>query len=226
MKLLLLEDEEILSNAISKGLHKLGFAVDQAFDGETGLELYEVNEYDLIILDLNLPVLDGMEVLAHIRRKDARTKVLILSARSEVSDRVCGLDAGANDYLVKPFDFDELIARIHNLLRQSFVQTPSRLSDGTVTIDILSKSVEVDGVPVTLTNKEYAILEYLMMNMGRVVSQSELIEHVWNSETDPFSNSLKFHMYSLKKKLGSEGLISTIRGQGYIVKGGETKHER
>lgn len=218
MKLLLLEDEQALSNALAKGLHKLGFAVDQAFDGETGLELYEVNEYDLMILDLNLPILDGMEVLSRIRHKDSRMKVLILSARSEVTDRVSGLDAGANDYLVKPFDFDELTARIHNLLRQSFTQAPSILSAGAVSLNILSKTVKMDGQTVVLTNKEYAILEYLMMNMGRVVGQSELIEHVWDSEADPFSNSLKFHMHSLKKKLGVDNVISTVRGQGYIIK--------
>lgn len=219
MKILLVEDEELLSNAIAKGLKKLGFAVDQAYDGEAGLYSYEVNTYDLIILDLNLPIIDGMEVLERIRKSDFETKILILSARSEITDRVSGLNQGANDYLIKPFDFEELVARIHNLIRRTFAQTPSVLSNGNITIDILAKTVMLDNNPLSLTNKEYAILEYLMLSQGKVISQSELIEHVWDSETDPFSNSLKFHMYSLKKKLGQENFIQNIRGQGYIVKG-------
>lgn len=219
MKILLVEDEELLSNVITKGLKKLGFAVDQAYDGETALYLYEVNSYDLIILDLNLPAIDGMDVLGRIRQDDFKTKILILSARSKIIDRVAGLNQGANDYLVKPFDFDELVARIHNLIRQTFIQTPSILSVGNLTMDLLAKTVAINNVFLSLTNKEYAILEYLMLNQGKVISQSELIEHVWESEADPFSNSLKFHLHSLKKKLGQEDIISNKRGQGYIIKG-------
>lgn len=219
MKILLVEDEELLSDAITKGLKKLGFAVDQVFDGETALYSYEINNYDLIILDLNLPIIDGMDVLHRIRKTDFETKILILSARSEITDRVSGLNQGANDYLIKPFDFDELVARIHNLIRRTFAQAPSELSIGSITVDLLAKTVTMDKVPLFLTNKEYAILEYLMLNQGKVISQSELIEHVWDSEVDPFSNSLKFHLYSLKKKLGQENFILNIRGQGYIIKG-------
>lgn len=219
MKILLVEDEELLSNVITKGLKKLGFAVDQVYDGEAALYLYDVNNYDLIILDLNLPVIDGMDVLGRIRKNDFKTKILILSARSEIMDRVTGLNQGANDYLVKPFEFDELVARIHNLIRQTFIQTPSKLSVSNLTIDLLAKTVAINNVFLSLTNKEYAILEYLILNQGKVISQSELIEHVWDSEADPFSNSLKFHLYSLKKKLGQENIISNIRGQGYIIKG-------
>lgn len=219
MKILLVEDEELLSNVITKGLKKLGFAVDQVYDGEAALYLYDVNNYDLIILDLNLPIIDGMDVLGRIRQNDFKTKILILSARSEIIDRVSGLNQGANDYLVKPFEFDELVARIHNLIRQTFIQTPSKLSVRNLTIDLLAKTVAINNVFLSLTNKEYAILEYLMLNQGKVISQSELIEHVWDSEADPFSNSLKFHLYSLKKKLGQENIISNIRGQGYIIKG-------
>lgn len=219
MKILLVEDEELLSNVIAKGLKKLGFAVDRAYDGETALYLYEVNNYDLIILDLNLPIIDGMDVLGQIRQNDFKTKILILSARSEITDRVSGLNQGANDYLVKPFDFDELVARIHNLIRQTFIQTPSILSTGNLTMDLLAKTVAINNVFLSLTNKEYAILEYLMLHQGKVISQSKLIEHVWESEADPFSNSLKFHLHSLKKKLGQENIISNIRGQGYIIKG-------
>lgn len=226
MKILLVEDEELLSRVIAKGLKQLGFAVDQAFDGDMALYAYEVNSYDLIILDLNLPVIDGVEVLRQIRKTDFETKILILSARSEVNDRVSGLNEGANDYLVKPFDFEELAARIHNLIRRAFVQTPSVLRAGEIAINVLAKSVTLNQLPLALTNKEYAILEYLMLNQDRVISQSELIEHVWDSESDPFSNALKFHLHSLKKKLGDMDLICNIRGQGYIIKGGQAQaHE-
>lgn len=219
MKILLVEDEELLSKAIAKGLKQLGFAVDQAFDGEEALYAYEVNAYDLIVLDLNLPVVDGVEVLRRIRETDLEMKILILSARSEVGDRVAGLNGGANDYLVKPFDFEELTARIHNLMRRTFLQTPAVLRAGKLAVDVLAKSVTLGQDPLSLTNKEYGILEYLMRNQNRVVSQSELIEHVWDSEADPFSNALKFHLHALKKKLGDTDLICNVRGQGYIIKG-------
>lgn len=224
MKILLVEDEELLSKAIAKGLKQLGFAVDQAFDGEEALYAYEVNAYDLIVLDLNLPVVDGVEVLRRIRETDLEMKILILSARSEVGDRVAGLNGGANDYLVKPFDFEELTARIHNLMRRTFLQTPAVLRAGKLAVDVLAKSVTLGQDPLSLTNKEYGILEYLMRNQNRVVSQSELIEHVWDSEADPFSNALKFHLHALKKKLGDTDLICNVRGQGYIIKG-DRAHE-
>lgn len=223
MKILLVEDEELLSQVITKGLKLLGFAVDQVYDGEEALYYYEVNSYDLIILDLNLPVIDGVEVLHKIRKADSETKILILSARSEVSDRVAGLNDGANDYLMKPFDFEELTARINNLIRRTFTQAPQTLCAGSVAIDVLAKSVTINQTPLPLTSKEYAILEYLMLNQNKVISQSELIEHVWDSETDPFSNALKFHLHSLKKKLGNVDLICNIRGQGYIIKGDTLK---
>lgn len=219
MKLLLVEDEELLSGAIAKGLKKLGFAVDQVYDGEAALYSYEVNAYDLIILDLNLPVIDGMEVLRQIRESDLETKLIILSARSSIDDRVLGLNEGANDYLIKPFDFEELVARIHNLMRRTFSQAPSVIAAGSLTVDILAKTVLLNNISLSLTNKEYSILEYLMLNQGRVISQSELIEHVWDSEADPFSNALKFQLHSLKKKLGKADIISNVRGQGYTIKG-------
>lgn len=219
MKILLVEDEELLSQAIAKGLKKSGFAVDQAYDGEAALYCYEVNTYDLIILDLNLPIIDGSEVLKQIRVTDFQTKILILSARSEINDRVLGLNQGANDYLVKPFDFEELLARINNLIRREFVQTPSVISVGNITIDLLAKTVKTNEATLSLTNKEHNILEYLMLNQNKMISQSELIEHVWNSESDPFSNALKFHLHSLRKKLGKDDVIINVRGQGYMIKG-------
>lgn len=219
MKILLVEDEELLSRVITKGLKKLGFVVDQAYDGEAALYSYEVNTYDIIILDLSLPIIDGMDVLGQIRQNDHETKILILSARSEITDRVAGLNQGANDYLVKPFDFDELVARIHNLVRRTFTQAPAVLCVEAVTLDLLAKKAALNNEQLFLTNKEYSILEYLMLNKGKVISQSELIEHVWDSEADPFSNALKFHLHSLKTKLGQDNVILNVRGQGYIIKG-------
>lgn len=220
MKILLAEDEKSLSSAIAKGLKKMGYAVDQAYDGEEALEYLEVNQYDLLILDLNMPKVDGITVLNRLRRADAELKVLILSARSEIEDKVRGLDSGANDYLAKPFNFEELAARIRNLLRWSFKYKESLLVCGGLELDTLGKAVSVDGLPVNLTNKEYSILEYLMFHMGKVIGAEEIIEHVWDSEVDLFSNSFKYHMHSLKKKLSESGgdCIKNIRGQGYVIR--------
>ncbi|WP_459500674.1 response regulator transcription factor [Bacillus sp. C1] len=221
MKLLLVEDEVILSNIISKGLKKSGYAVDTVFDGKEALELVEINVYDLIILDLNLPSMDGMEVLRRIRSKCADIKILILSARSDVHDKITGLDSGANDYLVKPFDFQELDARIRSLLRRSFTQESTVLSCSNITLDSSKKLVFVNHSLIDLTKKEYSILEYFMFHKNKVISAEELIEHIWDSEVDLFSNSLKFHIHSLRKKiadvLGEREVIKTIRGQGYVI---------
>lgn len=221
VKILLVEDEKTLSKVIAKGLKKLGYAVDTVYDGENAIEYTGINQYDIVILDLNIPIIDGLDVLKEIRKTDNQLKVLILSARSEIEDKIIGLDLGANDYLEKPFDFNELAARIRNLLRWSFVQTDTVISclEGYIEINVLSKTVTVKGIDVELTKKEYSILEYLAYHKERVVSTEELIEHVWDSEVDLFSNSFKFHMHSLKKKLGSDyaGVIKNIRGQGYTL---------
>lgn len=223
MKLLLVEDDELLSKVIIKGLKKCGYAVDAAFDGEEALVSFEINEYDLIILDLNIPVVDGMNVLKRIRQTNNEIKILILSARSEIEDRVAGLDFGANDYLIKPFDFAELEARIRNLLRRAFIQRPTLINCGMLRVDIAAKMVFADSKQVELTRKEYGILEYLVLNRNKIVSSEEIIEHVWDSETGLFSNSLKYHIHSLKKKLAVDcetvGNIRNVRGQGYIIEG-------
>ncbi len=222
MKLLLIEDEEDLSAIIAKGLRKTGYAVDCAYDGEEGLYMYCVNEYDLIILDLNIPVIDGIDVLKQIRAKDNRTKILILSARGQLEERVEGLNLGANDYMVKPFDFPELVARINALLRIDFIQSPAVLSCGAVKMDTLKREVFVSQKNIALTKKEYSILEYLLRHKGEVISAETLIEHVWDSEADMFSNSLKYHISMLKKKLGID-CIKNIRGQGYVLSEVEQK---
>lgn len=224
MRILLVEDEKKLSNSIVKGLTNAGYAVDAAYDGEEALYEYEVNEYDLIILDLNLPKKDGLDVLREIREKDNEMKVLILSARTKVDDRILGLDEGANDYLIKPFDFGELKARIRNLLRRDFVQKPQDLALNGLTVDTKAKRVLYHTQEITLTRKEYGILEYLMLHKNQIISAETLTEHVWNNEFDPFSNSFRYHIHSLKKKISAaSGLdfIKTVWGQGYIIEDSE-----
>lgn len=217
MKLLLVEDEEKLSAILAKGLKKLAYAVDTALDGEEALLLLEQNCYDLVVLDLNLPRLDGLSVLKSLRDRDRETKVLILSAQSKVEQKIRGLDLGANDFLEKPFDFGELTARIRNLLRWSFVQQDTCLRIGDLLIDTVAQTVRVGERTVELRPKEYAILDYLARQDGRYVSAEELIEHVWDSEVDLFSNSLKFHMHALKKKLALPDCIRNQRGKGYCL---------
>lgn len=164
---------------------------------------------------------DGIEVLQKIRKNDNTTKVLVLSARSEVDDRILGLDKGANDYLIKPFDFGELEARIRNLLRREFVQMPAILKADDITVDTKLKKVECNGQPLNLPRKEYAILEYLVIHKNEVISAEQLVEHIWDNEFDPFSNALRYHICSLKKKLNEiseKEVIQTVRGQGYVIK--------
>lgn len=220
MRILLVEDEKTLSDMIAKGLRNTGYAVDTVYDGEDALFQYEVNEYDLIILDLNLPKVDGLDVLRKIREMDSEIKILILSARTKIGDRILGLDEGANDYLIKPFDFGELAARIRGLLRRKFVQAPPILHLNDLRVDTKAKKVMIADTVIVLTRKEYGILEYLLLHKNSVISAEELTEHVWDSEFDPFSNTFRYHIHSLKKKLsmvsGTE-YIKTVYGQGYIM---------
>lgn len=221
MKLLLVEDEEDLSAMLTRGLRGRGYTVEQAYDGEEACYLYELGGFDLVILDLNLPKLDGIEVLRRIRAGDPAARVLILSARSRIDERVLGLDAGANDYLAKPFDFLELDARVRALLRVDFVQRAPVLQCGPLSFDPAARALTCGGAPVPLTRTEMAIIEYLLSRQGAVVSSEELFEHVWDSEADPFSNAVKLHIHSLKKKLRAAGAeqdhIVNLRGQGYMI---------
>lgn len=220
MRLLVVEDEEDMQEALCYGLRKRGYAVDASGDGADATELCRINDYDLVVLDLNLPGLDGLEVLSYIRSLNQSAKVLILSARSEISDKITGLDCGASDYLTKPFHFDELEARIRVLLRRSFVQEEAVLKCGSLLLDANLKTVSYDGRPVELSMREFSILEYLMAGMGRPVSAEELLEHVWDSEADPFSNQVKVYISVIRRKLqavtGRE-IIRSIRGAGYVI---------
>ncbi|ATW26150.1 response regulator transcription factor [Candidatus Formimonas warabiya] len=221
MKILLIEDEEELSAIVTRGLRKCGYAVDAAYDGEEALDYYNVNEYDVIVLDLNLPRMDGLEVLKNIRQTDKKTKILILSARSAVDDRVQGLDAGANDYLTKPFDFLELEARIRVLSRIAYIQQGNELSCGGLNLNMAAKAVSFQETKLPLTKKEYAILEYMMLHKGQIVGTEQLLNHVWDSDAELFPDTLKYHIHTLKKKLCDAGshqeLIRNVRGMGYKI---------
>jgi Response regulators consisting of a CheY-like receiver domain and a winged-helix DNA-binding domain len=223
MKILFVEDEEELSEIVARGLRKCGYAVDSAFDGEEALDYYRMNTYDVIILDLNIPKIEGIEVMKTIRQKDRKAKILILSARSAIDDRVKGLDMGANDYLTKPFDFLELEARIRTLSRIAYIQQGNELHCGGLTLDMAKKMVSYNSIKLPLTKKEYAIIEYLMLQKGQVISSEQLLNHVWDSEADIFPDTLKYHIHSLKKKLAEvncdQELIQNVRGVGYKIEG-------
>jgi len=216
LKLLIVEDEHSLQKALTKGFRKLGYTVDAAGDGEVALEFYYSNQYNLIILDLNLPKLDGLDVLQEIRKENREIPVLILSARNEVHDKITGLDMGANDYLAKPFYFNELDARVRALLRRNFKTSPTVIICGEVRLDMSLKKAFYNGLEIPLTKKEYGIFEYLMLNEGRVISGEELIEAVWESDADSFTNAFKVHINAMRKKL-PDNFIKNAKGQGYYV---------
>ena len=222
MHILIVEDERALCDTIVRSLRRLAYSVDFCYNGNKALELIEVERYDLILLDLNLPGADGMTVLRTLRETDHETRVLILSARSEVADKVEGLDAGANDYLAKPFHLAELEARIRSLTRRQFTQNDVVLSCGDLAFDTKARTASVAGQALTLTRKETGILEYLLLNKGRPVSQEELIDHVWDNSVDNFSNSIRVHISSLRKKLRAALGCDPIRnriGEGYVMEG-------
>ena len=224
MHLLVIEDERVLCETIVRSLRRLAYSVDHCYDGDKALELLGTARYDLVPLDLNLPGKDGMTVLRTFRQRDRKTPVLILSARSEVKDKVEGLDAGANDYLSKPFHLAELEARIRSLTLRQFTQQDVLLTFKALSFDTRSRTATVNGQTLALTRKETGILEYLMVHQGRPVSQEELMEHVWDNSVDSFSNSIRVHISALRKKLRAALGYDPIRnriGEGYLM-GGDT----
>ncbi len=220
MKILIVEDEFELNNAISESLKLSGYVVDQAFDGEDGEELAFINEYDLILLDVNLPNMDGFDVLKKIRKYNNEVNIIMLTARGGVYDRVSGLDLGANDYIVKPFYTEELEARIRSLLRRKTVVESSIIEIEDFKFDINNRMAYVNEKIIKLTPKEFAILEYLMLNRGHYITIEEIIEHIWTDELDSFSNTARVHLVSLRRKLkedlGYDLIINKI-GRGYMI---------
>jgi two-component system response regulator QseB len=218
MRLLIIEDESALAEALRKSLMRLGFAVDLAFDGREGLDKAFINQYDIIILDLNLPVLDGMEVCRKLRTEGREAAILILTARGRVCDKAEGLDNGADDYLVKPFSFEELRARLHALIRRSQGKRNPVMRIGKLTIDPSRRQACYNTANIRLTAREFDILEYLAYRHPNVISAEEIMEHVWNEELDSFSNTVKVHIANLKRKLqetAGRKLIETMIGKGY-----------
>lgn len=222
MRLLVVEDERALCESIAKGLRLDGYEVDTVFDGEEAMDIISAESYDLIILDLNLPGMDGLDILKNMRASDNETNVLILSARGGLNDKIEGLDSGANDYLCKPFHFEELEARVRSLTRRRTVQNNIVLECGEISLNTKTRTAFAKGEEVLLTKKELAILEYLILHQGRPVSQEELIEHVWDSSVDSFSNSIRVHISALRKKirtaLGYDPITNRV-GQGYVIGG-------
>ena len=224
MRILVVEDERLLCDGIAEDLELEKYTVDRCYDGADAYERLFVEPYDLVILDLNLPGMDGLELLRRIRRERPELRVLILSARAQLSDKVAGLDPGADDYLTKPFDLEELEARVRTLLRREFVQRALLVQAGPLDLDTVAREISVRGDPLSLTPREFAILEQLMLCQGRWLSQEELMEHVWAADANPFSNAVRMHISSLRKKLRERldyDPIQTKVGQGYRLAGEE-----
>jgi len=220
MRILLVEDEPRMANVIAKGLREQSYAVDVAQDGERGLYQTSINDYDVIILDVLLPQRDGYEVCRELRARGNTTPVLMLTARAAVDDRLAGFDAGADDYLTKPFSFRELLARIRALLRRDSQLVPDVLEIADLMVDSASHRVSRANRDVQLTAKEYALLEYLARRAGQLVSRAEIAAHVWDDSFDPFSNTIEVYINRLRKKIDgrhANKLLHTRRGEGYIL---------
>lgn len=220
MKLLLIEDEEDTSRMLGKGLRQEAYAVDTAFDGETGSEKARAHSYDLVILDVRLPVKDGWTVCRELREAGLQTPILMLTANDAVDDRIKGLDSGADDYLVKPFDIGELLARVRALLRRKPVLEDPVIRIDTLAVNTRSHTVERNGEPVRLTAKEYSLLECLVRDADTMLNRETISERVWNEPYDPFSNLIEEYIKRLRKKIDYEGvrpLIHARRGEGYIL---------
>ena len=216
MRVLIVEDEPTLGQQLKSTLEANGYAIDLAVDGEDGHFMGSTEDYDAVILDLGLPEIDGLTVLDRWRKEERNFPVLVLTARDSWSDKVAGLDAGADDYLTKPFQTEELIARLRALIRRASGNASSELTAGEVRLDTRSGKVTLDGSPVKMTAQEYKLLSYLMHHKGKVVSRTELIEHIYDQDFDRDSNTIEVFVTRIRKKLGAE-VISTIRGLGYSL---------
>jgi len=221
MRILIIEDENSLLGIISKRLRTEGYYIDTASDGEEGLYYVKIADYDLIVLDLMLPKIDGITILKNLRNRKIATPVLILTAKDSIHDRVTGLDAGADDYLVKPFSIDELLARIRALLRRQGENKDNILTEDDLVVDTLTHRVVRGGREIEMTSKEYAILEYMIRNKGQILSRAQIAEHAWNFDFDCDSNIINVYIRYLRGKIddGFENkLLHTVRGSGYLLK--------
>ena len=217
MRILIVEDEEPLADAVARGLRREGMAVDVALDGDEGHEKATVTRYDVVVLDRDLPGMSGDELCREIVASGQLTRVIMLTASGSVADRVEGLSLGADDYLAKPFAFDELVARVRALARRSTPVTPPVLRAGDLELDPARRTVTRSGEPVDLTRKEFGVLEVLLAASGSVVSSEELLERVWDEHADPFTTTVRVTVMTLRKKLGEPGIIDTVVGSGYRV---------
>ncbi len=226
MRILVVEDEADLADAVARGLRREGFAVDVAYDGRDALEKTSVNAYDLVVLDINLPLVNGRVIARRIRARErdaenGQPRIIMLTALGDVEDRVAGLDDGADDYLVKPFAFDELTARVRALLRRGGEATGSVLELGSMRLDTRRHRATRNGRELELTPKEFALLRYFMAHPGAVLSQEELLEHVWDENADPFTKTVRVTIMNLRRKLaatGSDQPIETVVGRGYRLR--------
>ena len=221
MRILVIEDDADLAQFISKGLKEERYAVDLAADGEEGLALAVANPYDLLIVDIMLPKLDGLTVCRRLRSAGNQVPVLLMTARNTVEDKVSGFDMGADQFLTKPFAFAELLARVRALLRRGSLQPElTRLKTGDLELDLVSRRVWRAGKEIVLTNKEFALLEYLLRNPNRVLTRTSIIDHVWGLTHDPMTNIVDVHIRALRTKIdrpSSRSLITTVRGVGYML---------
>ena len=223
MRILLVEDEPKVSGFVARGLEAERYAVDVSVDGREGLEMAQTYQYDLIILDLMLPKLEGAEVLQRIRRTNGCVPIMILTARDAVDEKVRLFDGGADDYLTKPFAFAELLVRVKALLRRGPVNRSSTLTVGDLELDRLTQQVKRSGKRIELTAKEYALLEYLMLNRDRVLSRNMIIEHIWDQSFDGITNIVDVYVRHLRAKVDDSHqykMIRTVRGAGYLIRGG------
>lgn len=221
MRILIIEDEKKVAGFLKNGLKEEGYAVDDAYDGQTGFDMAVENEYDIIILDLMLPGLDGITLCKKLREQGNNTPILMLTAREAVKDRVIGLDAGADDYMTKPFAFEELLARVRVILRKRPVAQELKLEIGDLVLDLITHKVKRGGDEIELTTKEYALLEFLMRNAGNIVTRTMIAEHVWDINFETFTNVIDVYINYLRNKIDrdhDEKLIHTVRGRGYVLK--------
>lgn len=218
MKLLIIEDEKQVADNLKEGLEQHRFSVDVAYNGEEGYYLTQEYDYDIIILDLMLPDIDGEDLCRKLRNDKNQSFILMLTAKKQLNNIIKGLDCGADDYLTKPFEFSELLARIRALLRRSSKHKNNILSASDISMDIEKEKVSISGREVQLTKKEYMILEYLLRNKGQLISRNQILEHAWDRNVDIFTNIVDTHIKNLRKKLGKSGkLIKTIYGSGYRI---------